>query len=341
MQQVMTARQFGRTGVDVSPITLGSWPMSGDRYGKIDDSEAVQTIRRALEGGITSFDTAPAYGGGHAEETLGAALEGRRDQAIVITKCGIVPRAHGSQQPGRDSSRASILREIDDSLRRLRTDHVDVYLVHWPDQDTPLEETMAALDDIQQAGKTRLVGVSNFDVPLLKECLAVRPIDVLQVGYNLFDRRMEREVFPFCQANSIGVMAYGSLAYGLLTGAFSTDTTFDSSDWRAGGIAFGQPILRGDNFAHNVQLVNRLKQELAEPRGLSVAQLALAWVVGNPVVTTAMVGARVPAEIEENVGAAAVELSAEERAAIEALMSQAAGQVNVFRPFGWAMEVWS
>jgi aryl-alcohol dehydrogenase-like predicted oxidoreductase len=334
----MDEREFGHTGVRVSPITLGSWPMSGDRYGKIDDSEAVQTIRRAKEQGITSFDTAPGYGSGHAEETLGAALVGQREQAIVTTKCGIVSRSGG--QPGRDSSRASMLKEIDDSLRRLRTDHLDVYLVHWPDPNTPLEETMATMDEVQQAGKTRLVGVSNFDIPLLEQCLKLRPIDVLQVGYNLFDRRMEREVFPFCREHGIGVMAYGSLAYGLLSGAFTEDTTFDTADWRSNGVAFGQPILGGENFRHNVRLVNQLRDEVAVPKGLTVAQLALAWVVRNPIVTTAMVGARVPAEIEENVGAAQVHLSDDDVGRIQAIMDQAAGRVDVFRPFRWAMEVW-
>ena len=335
----MQPREFGHTGLEVSPITLGSWPMSGDRYGRIEDSEAVRTIHAALDRGITSFDTAPAYGAGHAEETLGAALVGRRDRAVVTTKCGIVPGAGG--RPGRDASRASLLREIDDSLRRLRTDHVDVYLVHWPDPDTPLEETMAAMDAIQQAGKTRLVGVSNFDVALLEQCRKLRPIDVLQVGYNLFDRRMEREVFACCREHGIGVMAYGSLAYGLLTGGFTEDTAFEPADWRSNGVAFGQPILRGDNFRHNVGLVNRLRDEVARPKGLTVAQLALAWVLRNPTVTTAMVGARVPAEIEENVGAAGVSLSDADVAEIERIMDQAAGRVDVFRPFSWAMEVWS
>jgi aryl-alcohol dehydrogenase-like predicted oxidoreductase len=336
----MQAREFGTTGVHVSPITLGSWPMSGDRYGAIDDSAAVDTIRRARDQGITSFDTAPGYGTGHAEETLGAALAGgRRAGVVVTTKCGIVMQPSGPTK--RDSSRASMLREIDASLGRLGTDQVDVYLVHWPDPATPLEETMATMDEIQRAGKTRLVGVSNFDVPLLERCLALRPIDVVQVGYNLFDRRMEREVFPFCRAHNIGVMAYGSLAYGLLTGGFREDTTFDAADWRAGGIAFGQPILGGDNFRHNVRLVNRLRDEVAAPKGLTVAQLALAWVLRNPVVTTAMVGARVPAEIEENVGAAQVSLSDDEAARIEAVMSDIAGRVDVFRPFSSAMEVWS
>src|SRR5204863_9671572 len=183
----MQQREFGRTSTRVTPITLGSWPMSGDRYGRIDDSEAVRTIHSAMEQGITSFDTAPGYGDGHAEETLGAALVGRRDQAVVTTKCGILARDPRTGQPGRNASRASMLQEIDASLRRLRTDHVDVYLVHWPDPATPLEETMGAMDEIQRAGKTRLVGVSNFDVELLEQCRKLRPIDVLQVGYNLFD----------------------------------------------------------------------------------------------------------------------------------------------------------
>jgi aryl-alcohol dehydrogenase-like predicted oxidoreductase len=332
-------REFGPSSVGVSPITLGSWPMSGDRYGPIDDNEAVRTIRSALDHGIDSFDTAPGYGSGHAEETLGAALAGRRDEAIVTTKCGIGPRPSG--QPGRDSSRAAIMAEIDASLRRLKTDHVDVYLVHWPDPNTPLEETMRAMDDIARAGKTRLVGVSNFTVDLIEECQKVRPVDVVQVGYNLFDRRQERELFPFCQRHGIGVMAYGSLAYGLLTGAFTSATTFDENDWRANGVAFGQPILRGDNFLHNIDLVQRLKREVAEPKGVSVAQLALAWVLRNPVISTALVGARVPAEIEENVGAADLSLSDDEAATIERIMAEAAGQVQVFRPFSWAMEVWT
>jgi aryl-alcohol dehydrogenase-like predicted oxidoreductase len=315
--------------------------MSGDRYGRIDDSEAVKTIHAAMEQGITSFDTAPGYGSGHAEETLGAAMVGRRERAIITTKCGIVPRSSHNGQPGRDSSRASILKEIDDSLRRLRTDHVDVYLVHWPDPETPLEETMAVMDEVQKAGKTRLVGVSNFDVDLLEQSRGLRSIDVLQVGYNLFDWRMEKEIFPYCQRNGIGVMAYGSLAYGMLTGAFTEDTTFEESDWRSNGVAFGQPILGGDNFRHNVRLVQRLRDEVARPRGLTVAQLALAWVVRNPIVTTAMVGARVPAEIQENVGAATVELSDEDDRRIRSIMSEAKGRVDVFRPFSWAMQVWS
>jgi aryl-alcohol dehydrogenase-like predicted oxidoreductase len=336
----MELREFGRTGVKVTPISLGSWPMSGDRYGPIDDHEAIRTIRSAFDAGITGFDTAPGYGNGHAEETLGVGLGDRRDRAVIATKCGIVP-TQGGGRVGRDASRASILREIDASLGRLRTDHVDVYLVHWPDPNTPLEETMATMADIQRAGRTRLVGVSNFDVELLERAGVVHPVEVLQVGYNLFDRRMEREVFPYCARHGIGVMAYGSLCYGLLTGAFTEDTTFVDWDWRAGGVAFGQPILRGDNFKQNVRVVNRLRDEVARPKGITVAQLALAWVLRNPVVTTALVGARVPSEIEENVRAVDVRLEPADLDKIEEIMADAAGRVDVFRPFGSATEVWA
>src|SRR5439155_20997046 len=147
------------------------------------------------------------------------------------------------------------------------------------------------------------VGVSNFGVEQLRECMRVRPVDVLQVGYHLFDRRGEREVFPFCAEHGIGVMAYGSLAHGLLTGTFTEATTFVDWDWRSTGVAFGQPLFRGENFKRNVAVVDRLRREVAEPKGVTVAQLALAWVLHNPVVSTGLVGARAPAEVEENLGA--------------------------------------
>src|SRR5689334_6194381 len=206
---------------------------------------------------------------GISEEALARALGARRSEVIIATKFGV---GYDEMPNRRDSRRSRVFASIDKSLQRLRTDHVDVYLVHWPDPNTPLEETMGALDEIQQAGKTRLVGVSNFDVPLLEQSRKLRPIDVLQVGYNLFDRRMEREVFPYCREHGIGVMAYGSLAYGLLTGAFTEDTTFEDADWRSNGVAFGQPILGGQNFRHNVRLVQRLRDEVAAPMGLTVAQ---------------------------------------------------------------------
>jgi aryl-alcohol dehydrogenase-like predicted oxidoreductase len=323
-----------------SPIALGTWPMSGDgRYGKIDDAGATEAIHVALDRGITTFDTAPGYGGGHAEELLGAALRGRRQQAIIATKFGVVSGPPG--QPGRDSSRAHILDQIEQSLRRLQTDYVDIYMVHWPDPKTPLEETLRALDDLVRAGKARLIGVSNFDLELIVQCGKVRPIDVVQVGYNLFDRRMERSVFPYCVEHGIGVMAYGPLAHGLLTGAFAEDFTFEPRDWRSRGVVNGQPILSEGHFQQNIRVVNRLRDEVAAPKGLTVAQLALAWVMRQGAVTTAIVGARSSAEINEDLAATRTTLSDADLADIDGIMSGSTGRVDVFLPFRWAMERWN
>ncbi|HYU20557.1 MAG TPA: aldo/keto reductase [Chloroflexota bacterium] len=335
----MEYRAFGRTGLQVSAMGFGSWPMSGDRYGPIEDEEAVRAVHRALEVGVTCFDTAPGYGSGHSEEVLGRALGRRRNDVVLVTKCAIRPDP-STKTIGRDASRANILREIDDSLRRLGTDVVDVYLVHWPDPKVSFEETFSAMDEVVKAGKARFVGVSNFTVDQMRACMNVRRVDVIQVGYHLFDRRMEREIFPFCAEEGIGVMGYGSLAHGLLTGAFTPDTTFVDWDWRAGGVAFGQPILQGENFRRNVELVQQLKKGVAGPRGVPVSQVALAWVLRNPVVSTALVGARAPAEVDENVAGAELRLTGTEIARIEEIMRGAAGQVSAFTPLRNANEVW-
>ena len=337
----MRYRPFGRTGLQVSVVGFGCWPMAGDRYGAIEDDEAIRAIHRALDRGVNCVDTAPAYGAGHSEETVARALEGRRKDVILVTKCGVKAPPLGQPGPLRDASRANIFRELEASLKRLRTDWVDVLLVHWPDAATPVEETMRALEDVVASGRVRFVGVSNFTGAMLAECMRTRRVDVSQVGYHMFDRRQEQETFPFCRAEGIGVMGYGSLGHGLLTGAFTRDTTFDAArDWRAGGVAFGQPIFRGENLETNVGVVDRLRREVAEPRGVPLSQLALAWVLGHPAVATALVGARTPAEVDANDAGAELELSAAERATIDAILAGAAGRVREFTPLRPAMEPW-
>jgi aryl-alcohol dehydrogenase-like predicted oxidoreductase len=336
----MERRAFGRTGLMVSAVGYGSWPMSGEgRYGQIEDAEAIRAIHTAIDAGINCVDTAPVYGFGHAEEVVGQALRGRRDRVILVTKCGIVWDP-GSTVTRRDTSRANILREIDLSLRRLQTDAVDVYLVHWPSATTPFEETFAAMDEVVRAGKARFAGVSNFTVEQMERCRTVRPVDVIQVGYHLFDRRMEREVFPYCQAHGIGVMGYGSLAHGLLTGAFTAETRFPEPDWRAKGVAFGQPIFAPEHLPRNVAVVEALRREVAEPRRVAIGQVALAWVLRNPVVSTALVGARTPREVEETLAGAALGLTDGEAAAIGRGMQGAAGLVDAFTPLRPANEAW-
>ncbi|PYN91588.1 MAG: general stress protein [Candidatus Rokuibacteriota bacterium] len=258
-----------------------------------------------------------------------------------MTKCGVKPPPPGQLGPLRDASRANILREVDLSLKRLRTDWVDVLLVHWPDASTPFEETMRGLEDVVASGRVRFVGVSNFTGAMIEECMRVRRVDVSQVGYHMFDRRQEQETFPTCLREGIGVMGYGSLGHGLLTGAFSAATTFDPArDWRGHGVAFGQPIFRADNFKTNVNVVERLRREVAEPRGVPVSQIALAWVLGHPAVSTALVGARTPAEVDANDAGAELDLSSEERAKIDAILAGAAGRVKEFTPLRPAMEQW-
>jgi aryl-alcohol dehydrogenase-like predicted oxidoreductase len=337
----MRYRPFGRTGLSVSVVGFGCWPMAGDRYGAIEDDEAVKAIHRALERGVNCVDTAPAYGSGHSEEVVGRALEGRRKDVILVTKCGVKPPPPGQLGPLRDASRANILREVDLSLKRLRTDWVDVLLVHWPDAATPFEETMRALEEVVGTGRVRFVGVSNFTGAMMAECMRTRRIDVIQVGYHMFDRRQEVETFPYCLTHGIGVMGYGSLGHGLLTGAFTAGTTFDPArDWRGNGVAFGQPIFRAANFAANLGVVERLRREIAAPRGVPLSQIALAWVLGHPAVSTALVGARTPAEVDANDAGAELELSASERAAIDTILTGVAGRVREFTPLRPAMETW-
>ncbi|HZV96653.1 MAG TPA: aldo/keto reductase [Candidatus Nitrosocosmicus sp.] len=337
----MRYRPFGRTGLKVSAVGFGCWPMAGDRYGAIEDGEAIKAIHRALDRGVNCVDTAPAYGAGHSEEVVARALEGRRKDLILVTKCGVKVPPPGQLGPLRDASRSNILAEVDASLKRLRTDWVDVLLIHWPDSSTPFEESMRALEEVVGSGRARFVGVSNFTGAMLSECLSTRRVDVSQVGYHLLDRRQETETFPFCLANGIGVMGYGSLGHGLLTGAFTAATTFEAGkDWRAGGVAFGQPIFRGDNLKANVGVAERLRREIAEPRGVSLSQLALAWVLGNPAISTALVGARTPAEVDANDAGAELDLTADERARIDLIVADARGRVKEFTPLRPAMEPW-
>jgi aryl-alcohol dehydrogenase-like predicted oxidoreductase len=311
----------------------------GDRYGAIEDEEAIRAIHRAVDAGVDCVDTAPVYGFGHAEEVVGRALRGRRHRVTLVTKCGIV-WDEGSTVTRRDLSAANLHREVELSLRRLQTDVIDVYLLHWPATTTPFEEAFAAMDALVRAGKIRFAGVSNFTVDQIERCRTVRPVDVVQVGYHLFDRRMEREIFPYCQASGIGVMGYGSLGHGLLTGAFTADTRFADPDWRARGIAFGQPILKPENLKANVAVVERLRREVAAPRAVPVSHVALAWVLRQPAVSTALVGARNPAEVEDTLRAAGLRLSEAEVARIDAIMADAAGRVTAFTPLRPANEEW-
>jgi aryl-alcohol dehydrogenase-like predicted oxidoreductase len=318
----MELRPFGQTGLEVSAVGYGCWEIGGG-YGAIEESEFARAVDRALDLGINCFDTAEGYGMGASERALGQALGRRRDEAIIVTKFGM----NYKDKPNlRDSSRQRVLASIDKSLKDLGTDYVDVYLVHWPDRLTPFDETMSALDDIVRDGKVRFVGLSNFTREEIEACMAVRRVDVVQYGWNMFDRRMERDILPYCAEHGIGFMAYGSLAFGLLTGTFTEDHDFGSSDWRArqgnmGSIKMFATLFGPEKFTDNVRAVEELKV-IAARYDRSLPQLALRWAISQPTVSTALVGCRTVAEVEDNAGAIGWSIGDSDLAEIDAIFER-------------------
>jgi aryl-alcohol dehydrogenase-like predicted oxidoreductase len=213
----MESRRIGNSDLVSSALGFGAWEMGNVDYGRIDIQEVGRTVQAAIDSGITLFDTAEIYGPFTSEELLGQALGSRRKDIILVTKVGF-GYDERDNCVSHDCSRANVLKRFEGCLRRLRTDWVDLLLIHWPDHKTPHEETMGALEELKAAGKIRYYGVSNYSVPMMEACQRFGHIVANQVGYNLFDRRMEAQVLPYCAAHQIGFMAYGSLCYGLLTG---------------------------------------------------------------------------------------------------------------------------
>ncbi len=307
--------KLGATDLEVSRICLGTWQFGGD-WGAIDEGEAIATVTRARELGIDFFDTAQAYGFGASEDLLARALEGvRREDVVIATKGGL--RREGEELL-RDSSPRWLRAGLEASLRELRTDYVDLYQVHWPDPSTPFAETAAALEQFVREGKVRYAGASNFDALQIAEFAMTRRLDALQPPYHMLRREIEDAVLPYCREHDIGVLAYGPLAHGLLSGNFTRDSRIAQDDWRTGSDLFG-----GANFERNLEIVERLK-ELAGELDITVAQLAIAWTLANPAVHVAIVGARRPAHIEGAAPAADVRLDGDAMARIEEILARAA-----------------
>jgi aryl-alcohol dehydrogenase-like predicted oxidoreductase len=328
----MEYRQFGKTDLRVSAIGFGCWEVGGT-YGRIDEGQFCRAVGQAIDSSITCFDTAEAYGMGVSEEALARALGGRRNSVTIATKFGV---GYAELPTRRDSSRERVMASIDKSLQRLRTDHVDVYLVHWPDPETPLDETIHALDDIVRQGKARYIGVSNFRLAQIEACMRLRRIDVVQYGWNMFDRRMREEIFPYCAAQEIGAMAYGSLAYGMLSGTFNVGMQFEEDDWRSRGGMLGnlnlfRTLFGPEHFPRNLVAVDELKR-LAAKYDRTLPQFALGWTLSNPVVGTALVGFRNPDEVTENLGALGWSISAADMTEIDAILAR---HGCVTTPPGW------
>ncbi|KAA1302043.1 MAG: aldo/keto reductase [SAR202 cluster bacterium] len=300
----MRKRMFGNSGLETSVIGYGGWPMGRGMYGDFDDDEAIRAARASYEEGVTLFDTAAVYGWGYGENLMGKALKGIRENVVLVTKGA---REWVRDNPDRRSATVSdsdpkrLLTSIDESLKRLQTDYIDLFLIHWPDHNRAFSEPMDALEKAKAAGKIRYTGVSNFSVEMMAESRDSSPIVTNQIGYHIFDRRPEAEVMPFVKENGMGIMAYGSLSHGLLTGTWDADKTFSEDDWRRGGANFGINSWGPENLAANVAVVEKLKV-IAADHGKTIPQLAIAWVLANDTVSVALAGSVTPGEATDNIG---------------------------------------
>ncbi|HHW03318.1 MAG TPA: aldo/keto reductase [Thermoanaerobacterales bacterium] len=323
----MQKRRIGTTELEASVIGFGCWVISGSSFWTgTDDESSIRAIQAAFDMEINFFDVAPVYGFGHAEELLGRALKGKRDKVIIASKCGLV--WDDQKRITNLLSKQSILREIDDSLRRLGTDYIDIYQMHWPDYETPIEETMDALNQIKEAGKIRYIGASNFPIRLLNEARKYGQIVSHQCLYNMIDRnadfyhniplyyKTEEEIIPDCKEHNMAFIPYSPLCQGLLAGTFKPGKNFDEKDVRN-----ANPELKGEKLAENLKLVEELKK-VAEKIGRPLSQIALNWLIKNETVTTIIAGATKIAHIKDNVDSAGWELDDETYNEINALLDK-------------------
>ena len=315
----MRKTKLGTSGIECEAVGLGTWAMGGWMWGGNDDAAAVDAIRASLDAGVQMIDTAPAYGLGHAEQLVGTALKGRRQDAIIATKCGLVwhtrQGTHFFDEDGtpvyRHLGRESIFHEVEQSLTRLQTDYIDLYITHWQDAQTPVAETMGALLDLKAQGKIRAIGVSNVSPETLLEYVKCGPVDAIQERYSLIDREIETTLRPICADYRIAVLGYSSLAMGLLAGPMDADRRFTGDDQRAGEERFS-PANR-TKLAHFFAELEPLRHRL----GCSFAQMMIAWTIQHGTVSVALCGARTARQAVQNAGAGKVILSREELVAIE------------------------
>ncbi|MDB6042587.1 MAG: yhdN [Gammaproteobacteria bacterium] len=303
------------TQLRVARVALGTWAMGGWMWGGTDEAESIATIRAALDQGINLIDTAPAYGFGVSEEIVGRAVSdaGLRSQAIIATKVGL--EWHDGKVY-RNATRERVMQEFDESLRRLRTDYIDIYQVHWPDPLVPIEETADAMCMLYDQGKIRAIGVSNFSVAQMERFRQSAPLHVLQPPYNLFERGIEADILPYCRANNIVTLGYGALCRGLLSGRMRADTGFVGDDLRRFDPKFQPP-----RFAQYLTAVRQLDQLAQERFHRRVIQLAVRWMLDQGI-SVALWGGRHPEQLEAALGVAGWSLDATARAGIDRILSE-------------------
>lgn len=320
----MEKRQLGNSDLYITPIGIGAWAIGGGGWdgsmGPQNDSDSIPAIHAALDHGMNWIDTAALYGLGHSEEMVARALKRRTPRPYIFTKCERVWDDKG--KTGASLKAASIHRECEASLRRLKTDVIDLYQIHWPEPDEDIEEGWSTLAKLQQEGKVRYIGVSNFSVAQMKRAQAIAPITSLQPPYAVVRRDIEHEILPFCLAQNIGVIVYSPMYAGLLTGSMTRErvANFFPEDWRRNLPGFKEPAL-----SQNLQVVELLRV-IGQRHRRTPGEVSIAWTLHNPAVTGAIVGFRSPKQVAGIVGAGEFRLQAAEMQEIEIAVNQDVGQ---------------
>lgn len=316
----MQTRPLGNSDLHITPVGFGAWAIGGGNWqfgwGSQEDQDSIGAIQRALDLGMNWIDTAAIYGLGHSEEVVAKALQGRSERPYVFTKCSMI--WNENREIGRSLKADSLRREVEDSLRRLQIDVIDLYQIHWPIPDEDIEEGWSTLAKLKDEGKVRYIGVSNFNVEQLRRAQAIAPITSLQPPYSLVKRDVDREILPFCLENNIGVIVYAPMQSGLLTGKMSAErvATMPDDDWRKRDREFQEPRL-----SRNLELVELLRH-IGEQHGRSPGEVAIAWTLRLPSVTAAIVGGRNAQQVEGIIGAADFRLSEDEIGKIESFLKE-------------------
>jgi aryl-alcohol dehydrogenase-like predicted oxidoreductase len=316
----MKTRKLGYSDLHLTPIGLGTWAMGGGDWkfgwGDQDDAASIASVHQALDAGVNWIDTAAIYGHGHAERVVGKAIQDRRDDVLIATKCGRVWEGE-SREIGKSLRRESVHREVDVSLQRLGIDCIDLYQIHWPEPDEEIEEGWGAVAELVEAGKIRYAGVSNFNMEQLKRIQPIHPVTSLQPPYSMLRREVEEEILPYCRENQIGIVAYSPMQAGLLTGRFSKERVqnLPANDWRKANPFFTSPQLEA-----NLSIIEQLRPVAAQME-ITLPQLALAWVLRRSEMTAAIAGARRPEQILETVKAGEIVIHDELLLKIEHMLS--------------------
>lgn len=309
----MNTKQLGNTSLNISRIGIGAWAMGGKwefGWGQQQDKDSIATIQHALSKGVNWIDTAPVYGLGHSEQVVGQAIKGMSEKPLIFTKCCF--RWDDKQNITPDLSAASVREELENSLKRLAVEAIDLYQIHWPNPEAQIEEGWDTMRALQQEGKIRYLGVSNHSVEQMDKLAAIAPVNSLQPNYSLINRECEQAQLPYCQDNDIGVICYSPMGSGLLTGKMTREriANLAEDDWRRGSDEFQEPKL-----SRNLAIVEALKAVGAR-HGVSAAEVSIAWVLKHQAVTAAIVGMRSPEQVNGVVGGAAIELDEQDLALI-------------------------